>query len=612
MALHARQLGPERRRQGARQHGLAHAGHVLDEQVPTRQRRHDRRGQCAGRAEQDPAQVVDQGPAESHGRPDVGGRARCGGPVRGAVEEPDVGERSRAEVPGHAHAAVGGRLGAPEVGGLHQVHVIGTFRAELNALPGPMSVTAQPGDALTPRGQNSRVLSSGTVPTARSRAANQRSRTRPGCARCRWARRRPRAATRRRRRPRRPTSRGPCRPGRRRPGWWPRSPVRPRSARPTASARAATKVGLADMPPSTAQRVDGHGRVGLGRLEEIGAPMGDALEHGPHHLGPPGAPGDAHEGAARPEVPHRGAQAEQGGHEPHVAGVRAQRPPPCPSRRRMSMMPRSSRSHSTHVPAESMTASTPQVWCPARCQATMGKVPAPPRRTKPGRSSPTHRSSIPPVPKVALASPGRVQPCPTSEACWSPAMPQMAGAPGQRARPRPPGPTSRRWRGRTDRGMRSASSMASSQSAPSAAEQPGDPGVGGVGDVQGPPDSVQATQVSTVPKHRSRVRSGSAMSRSMASLVADSLGATAMPWSRSTRQVPTVRRSCQPEAGPDGLPAGAVPHDGRGPLVGDAHPGHGAGLAAARRRPPRARRRPWPRRRTRRSPGAGDEGRTST
>ena len=72
------------------------------------------------------------------------------------------------------------------------------------------------------------------------------------------------------------------------------------------------------------------------------------------------------------------------------------------------------------------------------------------------------------------------------------------------------------------------------------------------------------------------------MSRSMASLVADSLGATRMPWSRSTRHVPTVRRSCQPIPGPTGSPGAAVPHDGRAPLVGDPHARH-----RARRRPGR-------------------------
>ena len=74
------------------------------------------------------------------------------------------------------------------------------------------------------------------------------------------------------------------------------------------------------------------------------------------------------------------------------------------------MMPRSSRSHSTQVPADNMMASTPQVIRPWRCQAAMGNVPAPPRRGKSGRCVPTQQSSMPPVPKVTLANPGRVQP----------------------------------------------------------------------------------------------------------------------------------------------------------------------------------------------------------
>ena len=37
-------------------------------------------------------------------------------------------------------------------------------------------------------------------------------------------------------------------------------------------------------------------------------------------------------------------------------------------------------------------------------------------------------------------------------------------------------------------------------------------------------------------------------------MVADSLGATRMPWAWSSRQVPTVRRSCQPSPGPTGTP----------------------------------------------------------
>ena len=50
----------------------------------------------------------------------------------------------------------------------------------------------------------------------------------------------------------------------------------------------------------------------------------------------------------------------------------------------VSMMPRSSRSHSTQVPADSMMASMPQVVLPPRRQAMMGKVPAGPRPARSG------------------------------------------------------------------------------------------------------------------------------------------------------------------------------------------------------------------------------------
>ena len=95
-----------------------------------------------------------------------------------------------------------------------------------------------------------------------------------------------------------------------------------------------------------------------------------------------------------------------------------------------------------------------------------------------------------------------------------------------------------------------------------------------------PPESVQATQLSTVPKHSSpcsaRDRSGSTSSRMAMTLVADALGARRIPSAWSTRQVPTVRRSCQPMPGATGRPGGALPHDARGPLVGDADAGHRA------------------------------------
>src|SRR5207237_1209609 len=87
------------------------------------------------------------------------------------------------------------------------------------------------------------------------------------------------------------------------------------------------------------------------------------------------------------------------------------------------MRPRSSRSHSTALPADSITASMPHVTAPPRRHATIGNVPPPPRTSNAGRAGPTHRSSIPPVPNVILARPGRGQPCPPSYAGASPALP---------------------------------------------------------------------------------------------------------------------------------------------------------------------------------------------
>ena len=138
----------------------------------------------------------------------------------------------------------------------------------------------------------------------------------------------------------------------------------------------------------------------------------------------------------------------------------------------------------------------------------------------------------------------------------------------------------------------------------------GDPGVGGVGHVERAPadegpghpgvDGAEAELAAL-----GADRSGSAWSRMAATLVAEALGATRMPSAWSSRQVPTVRRSCQPMPGRDRDPGGPVPHDGRGPLVGDAdgldrpalgqagrgHLEHGGGHGRRRRTPPARERR---------------------
>jgi hypothetical protein len=73
-----------------------------------------------------------------------------------------------------------------------------------------------------------------------------------------------------------------------------------------------------------------------------------------------------------------------------------------------------------------------------------------------------------------------------------------------------------------------------------------------------PPDRIQATQVSTVPKQSSpavaRVRSASTASSMAMSLVAEALGASRTPSACRARHVPTVRRSCQPMPGARGVP----------------------------------------------------------
>ena len=151
--------------------------------------------------------------------------------------------------------------------------------------------------------------------------------------------------------------------------------------------------------------------------------------------------------------------------------------------------------------------------------------------------------------------------------------------------------SSRRPSAATPRGMRRASSIVSSQSVPSPLHAaPVTPALVASVTCSAPSERCHASQVSTVPKHRSRVRSGSAVvEQAGRPSWPTRSGATRSPSAWSTRQVPTVRRSCQPSAGPDRLAGGAVPHDRRRALVGDADRVDRAALGEHRRGPPRAR-----------------------
>ena len=135
--------------------------------------------------------------------------------------------------------------------------------------------------------------------------------------------------------------------------------------------------------------------------------------------------------------------------------------------------------------------------------------------------------------------------------------------------------------------------------------------VGGVGDVELAARQVHATHVSTVPKQRSRAAVGVGHVEQEGELggrhvgrEADALGLQHEAHADGAQVLPA-------DAGPDRLARGAVPHDRRRPLVGDAD---GVDRAAGGRAPSRA---------TSRAasaiaaasnstkPGAGDDGSTS-
>ena len=65
--------------------------------------------------------------------------------------------------------------------------------------------------------------------------------------------------------------------------------------------------------------------VRLGRLEQVGAAMGDPFEHGAHELRPAAATGQPEQRAARAVVPVRRAEAHQRRHVHHAVGVLALR-----------------------------------------------------------------------------------------------------------------------------------------------------------------------------------------------------------------------------------------------------------------------------------------------
>ena len=181
----------------------------------------------------------------------------------------------------------------------------------------------------------------------------------------------------------------------------------------------------------------------------------------------------------------------------------------------------SSTSHSTLVPADSMIASAPHVRWPPMLQATIGNVPFWARDPSGGGVVPWHTSSIPPVPNVIFARPGSMHPWPASDACWSPTRAAIGGRPGS-AVASATTPAVSTMVGSISSGTPSASHTPACQR-PSATEyRPVTAAFEWSVTWTAPSDSVQATHVSTVPKHSSAgSRPAAALASNQPILVAD-------------------------------------------------------------------------------------------
>ena len=327
------------------------------------------------------------------------------------------------------------------------------------------------------------------------------------------------------------------------------------------------------MPPSTRSVGIVDAGVGLGRFDEVGAAVRDAFEHRAHDLGASGAAGEPEQRAARAVVPLRRAEPERRGHEHDAAGVGRTAP-------RSSCDSRGDRdepevvAQPLHVGArrEHDRFDAPRDAHRSRARRRSGTCRARPRVVEArAASSPSTRSSMPPVPNVILASPRRTQPWPTSDACWSPSEAGDRRRAGQRGRVADDA-------GRVDDRRQHRAGMPSTSSVRvvparviGARLQPGDRGVGRVGHVRRALGERPRDPRVDGAEAQVAVAAGiESWSSSHCTLVADWFGATRKPSARSARHAPTVRRSCQPSPGPTGSPVARSHTIVDAALVGDA------------------------------------------
>ena len=109
--------------------------------------------------------------------------------------------------------------------------------------------------------------------------------------------------------------------------------------------------------------------------------------------------------------------------------------------------------------------------------------------------------SIPPVPNVIFAGPGRTHACPRSDACWSPTSAAIGGAPGS-AVAGPMMPLVSTIVGSIDSGMCSASSACGHQPRPSWCITPVTPALLASVTWNAPSVSSHVIHESTVPKQQ--------------------------------------------------------------------------------------------------------------
>ena len=211
---------------------------------------------------------------------------------------------------------------------------------------------------------------------------------------------------------------------------------------------------------------------------------------------------------------------------------------------------------------------------------------------KRARRAPGERRSVARARSRGRASrPCRTWPWPAPGA-RSPARPATPAGrrPGRRWPERPGGPTPpppRRWsrppRAGSRSGTRRASSTPGAHPEASLFISPVTAALERSVTCERPSVSVHTTQLSTVPKQRSAVRSGSAWSRRWATLVADDVGRQADALRLEHQAVADRAQVLPADPGTDGAARGPLPEDGRGPLRGHAHgldrPAGGEGLA---------------------------------